>query len=146
MGTGEYTNASSDLTGLRYIKTGRLNQSSADGNFVIKYEEIDLTTNPTTDEKTSISNVPSGTLYEETDTRKMFSFNPNAPYTKTIWTERDNTHTGAFRGVIGGGSTSSADVNVMDYVTIGTLGNASDFGDLTDARAVSYTHLRAHET
>ena len=37
------------------------------------------------------------------------------------------------RGVFGGGLTPS-DSNVIDYITISTLGNATDFGDLTDAR------------
>ena len=41
------------------------------------------------------------------------------------------------RGVFGGGYSSSpnASQQVMDYVTIATLGNAADFGDLTVARS-----------
>jgi hypothetical protein len=35
------------------------------------------------------------------------------------------------RGVFGGGNPTS---NVMDYITIPTTGNATDFGDLTAAR------------
>ena len=41
------------------------------------------------------------------------------------------------RGVFGGGNTgnpSNQDRNTIDYVTIATTGNASDFGDLTVAR------------
>jgi len=38
------------------------------------------------------------------------------------------------RGVFGGGFTGS-DTNVVDYVTIQTAGNATDFGDLTAARS-----------
>lgn len=44
------------------------------------------------------------------------------------------------RGVFAGGSTSasvdplSSTVNTMDYITIGTTGNATDFGDLSIAR------------
>ena len=40
------------------------------------------------------------------------------------------------RGVIGGGATGSGTgnySNVMDYITIATTGNATDFGDLTVA-------------
>ena len=37
------------------------------------------------------------------------------------------------RGLFGGGDTGSAS-NVIDYVTIATTGNATDFGDLTVAR------------
>jgi len=38
------------------------------------------------------------------------------------------------RGVFGGGYASTADINVMSYITISTTGNATDFGDLTVAR------------
>jgi hypothetical protein len=38
------------------------------------------------------------------------------------------------RGVFGGG-TDGVDTNVMDYITIATTGNATDFGDLTVARS-----------
>ena len=40
------------------------------------------------------------------------------------------------RGIVGGGydSASEAEVNVIQYVTIASTGNATDFGDLTDAR------------
>ena len=38
------------------------------------------------------------------------------------------------RGVIGGGNTQPAKTNVIDFVTIASAGNASDFGDLTQAR------------
>jgi hypothetical protein len=41
LGTGEYTNASG-VSGLRYIKTDRLYQSSASGDFVVKWEDIDF--------------------------------------------------------------------------------------------------------
>ena len=37
----------------------------------------------------------------------------------------------ATRGVICGGSEESTRTNIMDYITIDTTGNASDFGDLT---------------
>ena len=37
------------------------------------------------------------------------------------------------RGLFGGGYTSSYS-NVIDYVTIATTGNATDFGDLSEAR------------
>ena len=37
------------------------------------------------------------------------------------------------RGLFGGGDTP-ADVNTIDYITIATLGNAVDFGDLTTGR------------
>jgi len=38
------------------------------------------------------------------------------------------------RGLTGGGETPSAKVNTIEYVTINSTGNATDFGDLTQAR------------
>ena len=41
---------------------------------------------------------------------------------------------GSGRGVFAGGQTPSA-VNTMDYITIASTGNGTDFGDLTQARS-----------
>jgi len=38
------------------------------------------------------------------------------------------------RAVFGAGATTSGRSNVLDYVSIGTLSNASDFGDLTESK------------
>ena len=38
------------------------------------------------------------------------------------------------RGVFGGGDTPGAKVNLIQYVTMTTLGNSSDFGDLNELR------------
>jgi hypothetical protein len=39
------------------------------------------------------------------------------------------------RGVFaGGGSTNSSYVNIIEYITFASTGNATDFGDLTSAR------------
>jgi len=38
------------------------------------------------------------------------------------------------KGLFGGGLAGSVIQNVIDYITIATLGNAADFGDLTAAR------------
>lgn len=43
-------------------------------------------------------------------------------------------YSAAGRGLFGGGDTGAAS-NVIDYVTIATTGNATDFGDLTQVRA-----------
>ena len=134
LGTDEDTEGS--IKWLYNTGTGRLANTISGGLKVYYSFDTDTCTNFISDEKTTITNVPSGTRYEEIDTRQIYLFNPNAPWTNTNWTERNETPSGAFRGVIGGGTSASADVNVMDYVTIGTLGNASDFGDLTDARGL----------
>ena len=44
------------------------------------------------------------------------------------------------RGVFGGGGA----VNIMDYITIATTGNAASFGDLSVARTVSGSGSSAH--
>ena len=52
---------------------------------------------------------------------------------------------GRGRGIFGGGYTPGASPftgtrqNIIDYITIETLGNSSDFGDLTTARTISAT-------
>ena len=40
----------------------------------------------------------------------------------------------AIRGISGGGITSPAYIDVIEYYTLATLGNATDFGNLTDGR------------
>ena len=53
-------------------------------------------------------------------------------YNGVEWTEvlvANNTLDGGNRGVFAGGN--NPPVNIIDYVTISTLGNAADFGDLT---------------
>ena len=67
-----------------------------------------------------------------------------------------NAGTGT-RLLIFGGNTSPANLNIIEFATVETKGNTQDFGDLSEtypfasdgacgSRAVSYTHLRAHET
>ena len=53
----------SSLDELRWIKTDRLYQSAADGNFVIKFEEIDLTTYSTV-----TPNIQANSVWEASDT------------------------------------------------------------------------------
>jgi hypothetical protein len=66
---------------------------------------------------TKPTNVPAGSIFVETDTY-YYSW-----YDGTTWTQ-------PARGVFCGGYTGSY-VNTMDYIAIQTLGNATDFGDLT---------------
>ena len=49
-----------------------------------------------------------------------------------------NTGVGA-RGVIGGGFLSPGNTNVVEYITISTLGNGQDFGDLTRGDRHAYS-------
>ena len=49
----------------------------------------------------------------------------------------------ATRGVFGGGHTPTV-INVIDFVTIATASNATDFGDLTVARLASGACSNGH--
>ena len=40
------------------------------------------------------------------------------------------------RGIIGGGYPTPANTNIIDFITIASTGNASDFGDLTGLYSV----------
>ena len=41
---------------------------------------------------------------------------------------------GSGRGIVAGGSTSPARISSMEFITIATIGNSSDFGDLSEAK------------
>ena len=74
-----------------------------------------------------------GSRFEETDTRKMYyKFDANT-YHSEVWYELGTAPYAGGRGVFGGGYASTYQ-NVMEYITISTTGNATDFGDLTVAR------------
>ena len=47
-----------------------------------------------------------------------------------------NNNRGVFNGGGTGSSPGDSQVNIMDYITISTTGNASDFGDLLDTKSV----------
>ena len=53
--------------------------------------------------------------------------------TKNIKTE-GTWPQGSTRGIFGGGAVSPAYVNTVDYVTLETTGDATDFGDLSQGR------------
>ena len=68
---------------------------------------------------------------------------PNRTNARGIWKLDDITKNiktegtwpqGSTRGIFGGGAVSPAYVNTVDYVTLETTGNATDFGDLEVGR------------
>ena len=80
------------------------------------------------------TNVQEGSRAEITDSRKMYyKFDANA-YHSEVWYEAGTVpYAGeGRRGVFCGGSSSNT---TMDYITIATTGNATDFGDLTVGRS-----------
>ena len=70
------------------------------------------------------TNVQVGSRFEETDTRKMYHY---VNWGDNWYLEGSTIPYNATRGVFGGGGAT----NVMDYITIATAGNATDFGDLS---------------
>jgi len=125
---------------LRYIYVSTYNAGTTTGAFNGYIDNVKfyngITDTSITDEKTTITNVPAGTRYEETDTRKIFYRGNNGLKSSTpAWFEK-GTASGAAghtytRGVFGGGYSVT---NIMEYITLDTTGNVTDFGDLTSAR------------
>ena len=67
-------------------------------------------------------------------------------FTGEFWDEAlvaNNTLDGGNRGLFGGGYVPSpaTTYNVIDYITISTLGNAIDFGDRTEAKQIGRAHV-----
>ena len=93
------------------------------------------------------TNVQTGSRAEITDTRKMYHYNSTGSVTTsgsdTIITFTEDgtfTPTSAFNVEYlvvagGGGAGGNGSSTIMDYITIDTLGNATDFGDLTVGRS-----------
>ena len=77
------------------------------------------------------TNIQESSRFEETDTLKIYNY---VASTTNDWILNGDAIPHIItRGVFGGGNTGS-NTNVMDYITIDTTGNATDFGDLTVAR------------
>jgi hypothetical protein len=83
-----------------------------------------------------VNNITSRDGKRGTDVDGIVEVNTTAHFIPPSGTTAERGSKG--RGVFGGGYSPGASpyavVNTIDYVTIATLGNASDFGDLTQAR------------
>jgi hypothetical protein len=79
-----------------------------------------------------MSAIPSGAMRFNSDSQKL-EYYDGAQWLQ-VSTFSPNLNGGA-RGVWGGGYAAPLNVNVADYVTISSTGNATDFGDLTIARS-----------
>ena len=87
-------------------------------------------------EHPSLETPPAGSIRFNTDSSKLELYNGEQ------WWNIDSTspeeQTGGGRGLFGGGAVSPGsgdnEVNTIDFITISTTGNASDFGDLTVKR------------
>ena len=75
-----------------------------------------------------IQSTPVGALRFNTDSSRMEYYDGNQWV--NISSDSPEVQTGGTRGITGGGQTPSQ-INTIDYITIATTGNATDFGDLT---------------
>ena len=96
----------------------------------------------TTFSSTAFLDPPKGNTAQRPEYVKpgMIRFNTDSAhleyYNGVEWTEvlvANNTLDGGNRGVFGGGNAPTA-TDVIEYITISTLGNAIDFGDLSAAK------------
>ena len=74
--------------------------------------------------------VPQGAIRLNTDSQKLEFFAQDRWY--EIATDSP-TLDGGGRGLVGGGNTPSS-TNIIQFITISTLGNSTNFGDLTGTR------------
>ena len=83
-----------------------------------------------------VNNITSRDGKRGTDVDGIVEVNTTAHFIPPSGTtaERGSRGRGVFAGGYSPGASPFAVVNTIDYVTIATLGNASDFGDLTQAR------------
>ena len=83
-------------------------------------------------EQRPIQPTPVGAFRFNTDSGKLEYFDGNQYV--NITTDSPERHTGGTRGIGMGGYNGSSLVDNIDFVTIASTGNASDFGDITTAR------------
>ena len=132
-----YTDASG-ATGLRYFKFGDSVTNTGSGFTMQGYvDDVEFYNDTTTPIKTAIgdekpTNVELASRFEETDTQKIY-YRMNSDYESTKWYELGTLPYAGGRGVFAGGY-SGSNINVIDYITIATTGNATDFGDMTVSR------------
>tara|TARA_R100000900_G_scaffold65372_1_gene52057 strand:- start:704 stop:2203 length:1500 start_codon:yes stop_codon:yes gene_type:complete len=79
------------------------------------------------------TNVPLGTRFEETDTRKIYYRADSERSTDKWFLVGTAFPTSGLYAVFGGGYIGSNN-NTIDYITIQTTGNATDFGDMNTSR------------
>ena len=127
----------SSPTGLRYVMLGSefSGQVAGSARYSGKFSELKIYDGVTSvvTETQRPTNVQVGSRWEETDTRKMYYKFDATTYHSADWYELGTAPYAGGRGVFGGGYASTYQ-NVMEYITIATPSNATDFGDLTVAR------------
>jgi hypothetical protein len=106
---------SHSATGLRYLKFQQRNNAPSGDDHTLNgtIDDVEVYDGATTSKPT---NVQDNSLLVEKDTARRYWFNG------TTWDR-------SIRGIFAGGGLT----NVIQYITITTTGNATDFGDLTES-------------
>jgi len=122
-GVSKWSNTSAQITQTTVTDSG--NGFDTGSNLTVLGSDI-----TPADAITFAPNVQLGSRAEITDSRKIYS-RMDSDYVTEKWFELGTVPYAGGRGVFGGGNTSG---NTMDYITIATPSNATDFGDLTVSR------------
>ncbi len=81
----------------------------------------------------------------DSDIRALIDADSGAELSFDDWYGASAMSAAQHRGILGGGETgtpwSTSSTNVIEFVTINSAGNASDFGDLTAARQLPAGHI-----
>ena len=99
-----------------------------DGSFSFTSQNYVILPKGTTNDRVGVGST-AGALRYNTDSNKVELWDGSQ------WVEVQSSRpdlNGGARGLFGGGQ--SANTNTIDYITISSTGNATDFGDLTQAR------------
>jgi len=102
------------------------------GSFNFTSQNYVILPKGTTDNRVGLGSTP-GALRYNTDSSKV------ELYDGSQWTEVQSSRpdlNGGARGVFGSGSTPGGYINNIDYITISSTGNATDFGDMSFLRGL----------
>ena len=125
-GVGKWANTSAQITEAD-ITTTSTATLGVDSNFTALGSEVTPAAAIVFAENAQV-----GSRAEITDTQKIY-YRIDSNYETDKWYELGTVPYAGGRGVFGGGSDGSI-TNTMQYITIATPSNATDFGDLTVAR------------
>jgi len=116
---------SSGINALDNLCVQGMNDNGSGGTWNISIDDLKIYDGVTSIivRDTKPTNVQDNSIYIETDTANRFWYDGSS------WLPRIST-----RGICAGGYINQSSSNIMEYITIATTGNSTDFGDLTVGR------------